>query len=188
MSKSKSKQKSVINPLETLTEFAKDTIEKAAEEIPEAVVPFAPVVKEMFGNPTKAERDKGNNNFTELNFDKLQKKYDQQDADKLNDVRSQLGGNKSEINPKQQQYDYHRRVQREEEEQKLKTEAEEEEKKRQEALGEQQKKQKKEEEEIQRQQAGSMPKGKVRKTILGGEHRKATSELPPERRPDAGRQ
>ena len=79
---------------------------------------------------------------------------------------------------------YHKRVQREEEEENLKEEQEEQEEEQQEAMEEQQKAQ----EAAENAQPLEAPKGKVRKSILGGKGNiKASTELPPELKADAGR-
>ena len=182
MSTNQNKQKTIIHEsFEQLSELGRDTARKAVKEITSTFNPLAA----NFENPTKKERENGNNNFSDLDFEKLQKQYDGQDASQLDAARAQLSGPDT-TNPKQQEYDYHRRVKREEEEYQLKKEQEEEEEERQEAYEEQQKKQL-EEERRQAQSQGS-PKGKIRKSILGGKgSQKSSSELPPELKSDAGR-
>ena len=183
MSTNKIKQKTILHEsIEQLAELGRDTARKAVQEITSAFNPLAA----NFENPTKKEREKGNNNFSDLDFNKLQKQYDGQDSSKLDAVRAQLGGSGADTpNPKQQAYDYHHRVKREEEEYLAKKEQEEEEERRQEAYEEQQKKQAEEQLAAQHIEA---PKGKKRKNILGGDKHKATAELPTEFRPDAGKQ
>ena len=156
-----------LNPFEQVAELGKDTLVTAVKEVVKTANPFA----ELFTNPTVKEREKGNNNFTELDFDKLNKQYDEQDSPDLEVIRTQLKAH------------YHKRVQREEEEENLKEEQEEQEEERQEAMEEQQKAQ----EEAANAQPLEAPKGKIRKNILGGARPKATSELPPELKADAGR-
>jgi len=181
MSTNQKKQNTILHDsLEQLAELGRDTTRKAVREITSAFNPLAA----NFENPTKKEREKGNNNFSDLDFNKLQKQYDGQDSSKLDAVRAQLA-EPDTPNPKQQEYDYHRRVKREEEEYLAKKEQEEEEEKRQEAYEEQQKKQAEEQQAAQHIEA---PKVKIRESILGGKgHQKSTTELPPELKADAGR-
>lgn len=183
MSSKKSKKTIIHDSIEQLSEFSRDTARKAVTEITSAFNPLA----SNFENPTKKEREQGNNNFTDLDFEKLQKNYDGQDSSQLDAVRSQLGHSSEEhpVNPKQEQYDYHQRVKREEEEYLAKKEQEEEEEKRQEAYEEEEKK--RQEQEAARQPLET-PKGKVRRSILGGKgNQKSSTELPPELKTDAGR-
>ncbi|MDP4011805.1 MAG: hypothetical protein Q8P72_06295, partial [Candidatus Roizmanbacteria bacterium] len=115
----------------------------------------------------------GNNNFTELDFDKLNKQYGEQDNPDLEAIRAQFKAQ------------YHKRVQREEEEENLKEEQEEQEEEREEALKDQQKAQA---EAAANAAPLETPKGKVHKNILGGKgNMKASTELPPELKADAGR-
>ncbi len=184
MSTNQKKQKTILHEsIEQLAELGRDTARKAVKEITSAFNPLAA----NFENPTKKEREKGNNNFSDLDFNKLQKQYDGQDSSKLDAVRAQLGRSGADTpNPKQLEYDYHHRVKREEEEYLAKKEQEEEEEKRQEAYEEQEKARL--EQERQRSQSQSAPKGKIRKSILGGKgNQKSTTELPPELKADAGR-
>src|SRR3989338_6082943 len=136
IAQSQKKQKTAYNAFEQSVELAKDTARKAVHEI---VKTFNPL-DVMFDNPTKKERERGNNNFTDLNFDKLQSQYGQQDSSQLDAVRKQLESSSQKTkSPEQLAYDYHTRVKREEEEYLAKKEQEEEEDKRQEAYEERQK-------------------------------------------------
>ncbi|PIZ66059.1 hypothetical protein CO051_02865 [Candidatus Roizmanbacteria bacterium CG_4_9_14_0_2_um_filter_39_13] len=182
--KKQPKTKNLIqDSFEKVAELGIDTARQAVGEITKT---FNPIVAN-FENPTRREREKGNQNFSDLDFNKLQKQYDHQDSSKLDAVRSQIGGEENTPNPKQQEYDYHHRVKREEEEYLAKKEQEEEEEKRQEAYEEQEKARL--EQERQRSQSQSAPKGKIRKSILGGKgNQKSTTGLPPEFRPDSGKQ
>ena len=182
---SQKKPKIIYNAFEQTVELGKDTARKAVYEITKTFNPL----DLGFEHPTNAERKKGNNNFTDLDFDKLQKQYDQQDSSKLDAVRAQLDTSSNEQqNPNQLKYNFHRRVMREEEEYNAKKEQEEEEKKRQEALEEQQKKQATEETK-KKQSAEITPRGRIRRSILGGKSNlKSSTELPPELKPDAGKQ
>ena len=166
--KMKKQTKIHLNPFEQVTELGKDTLVTTVKEVVKTANPFA----ELFTNPTAKEREKGNNNFTELDFDKLNKQYSEQDSPDLEVIRTQLKAH------------YHKRVQREEEEENLKEEQEEQEEEQQEAMEEQQKAQ----EAAENAQPLEDPKGKVRKSILGGKGNiKASTELPPELKADAGR-
>jgi len=180
---SKKKQKTIIHDsIEQLSEFGRDTARKAVSEITSAFNPLS----SHFENPTKKERESGNENFTDLDFEKLQKQYDGQDASRLDVARAQLSETGGDApNPKQQAYDYHHRVKREEEEYLAKKEQEEEEEKRQEAYEEEEKKR---QEQEAAEKPPEIPKGKIRKSILGGKgNRKSSTELPPEFKPGAGR-
>ncbi|MDA1317258.1 MAG: hypothetical protein O3B87_04505 [bacterium] len=179
-------KKPFLNPFEQVAEFAKDTVVTTAKELVKTVNPLS----ELFINPTQKEREKGNNNFTELDFDKLQKQYSQQDNPDLEAIRAQLGadgagGNEvsEDMTDEQLKAQFHKRVMREEEEENLREEQEKEENERQKAMEAQQQAQA----EAANAQPLETPKGKVHKNILGGGRPKATSELPPEIKPDAGR-
>ena len=185
--KMKKQTKIHLNPFEQVTELGKDTLVTTVKEVVKTANPFA----ELFTNPTAKEREKGNNNFTELDFDKLNKQYSKQDSPDLEAIRAQLNLNQSDsakaTSDKQEQQlkaHYHKRVQREEEEENLKEEQEEQEEEQQEAMEEQQKAQ----EAAANAQPLEAPKGMVRKSILGGKGKmKASTELPPELKADAGR-
>ncbi|MDP4010912.1 MAG: hypothetical protein Q8P72_01655 [Candidatus Roizmanbacteria bacterium] len=181
--KKQPKPKNIIqDSFEKVAELGIDTARQAVGEITKTFNPIAA----NFENPTRREREKGNQNFSDLDFNKLQKQYDHQDSSKLDAVRSQIGGEENTPNPKQQEYDYLHRVKREEEEYLAEKEQEEEEEKRQEAYEEQEKARLKEEQRISQSQTA--PKGKVRESILGGKgSQKSSSELPPELKRDAGK-
>lgn len=169
MKTTKKTPKPYLNPFEQVVELGKDTLATTVKEVVNTVNPFA----ELFTNPTAKERAKGNNNFTELDFDKLNNQYSEQDNPDLEAIRTQL------------KTQYHKRVQREEEEENLKQEQEKQEEERQEALDDQQKA---EAEAAANAVPLQAPKGKVRISILGGKGNvKASTELPPELKADAGR-
>jgi len=185
MKKQNNNKKSIVREsLENVYEFGRDTAKQAGIEIVNTINPFS----ELFTNPTSEERKKGNNNFTDIDFDKLNNSYKQHDSPELDQIRQQLGvGESNDPNEKKMHLDYHRRVKREEEEVYLKKEQEEEEKERDEALAEQEKQQA--EEEQAKQQGAASPKGKVRRSIMGSKgSQKSSSELPPEFQPGAGKQ
>ncbi|MBP9691463.1 hypothetical protein KBD81_05295 [Candidatus Woesebacteria bacterium] len=174
-------KKRIFNPLEQLTDLGKDTAKKAVTEVIGALNPFS----DLFGGEAEKMRSQGKNDFSDLNVQKLQSAYAQDDQEEINRLQRLLHPEQfEEQDEKQEEMNAHRRVQREEEEFNLKEEQEEEEEKRQEAMEEQQKKQA----EAAQNQHVETPKGKVRKSVLGGAKRKASSELPTEFRPDAGKQ
>jgi len=178
----KKKQKPVFNPFEQVAELAKDTAVTTVKEVAKTANPLS----ELFSDPTQKERQDGNNNFTDLDMKKLQKHHEGSDEQDIEAIRAQLNPDQKEAQEKAKlKMQYHKRVQREEEEENLKEEQEKQEKERQEAMEEQQKV---EEEAAQNAQPLEIPKGKVRKSILGGKNnRKASTELPPELKPGAGK-
>jgi DNA-binding transcriptional MerR regulator len=186
--KTKKPVKPYLNPFEQITDLGKDTLVTAVKEVAKTVNPLA----ELFVNPTAQERATGNNNFSELDFDKLNKQYSKQDNPNLEAIRAQLKGGSNgenetpqEVQDEQLKAHYHKRVQRDEEEENLKEEQEEQEEERQEALEEQQKA---EAEAAANAAPLQAPKGKVLKNILGGKgNMKASTELPPELKAAAGR-
>ena len=169
--------------LEKLYELGTDTAKQAAMATAET---FNPISEILTGETEKA-RQEGKNDFTDINPEKLEKAYEEHDQEEIERLQKMINPQKAEEQEEQQlQMDYHKRREQEEEELNLRAEQEEEEEERQEALLEQQEKQAEEEQRQTQQQEA--PKGKKRRNILGGEHQKATSELPPEFRPDAGKQ
>ncbi len=177
----KARKHNTFNPLEQAYEFVKDTAKMALTETFDALNPLS----SLFHDEVSREREKGNNNFSEIDVQKLQKAYAENDSEEIQRLQRLIYPEQAkEQDEKNEEMEYHRRVQREEEEFLLKKEQEEEEEKRQEAIEEQQKQQ----EEANQAQPLESPKGKVRKNILGGGKPKANSELPPEFRPDAGKQ
>lgn len=181
--KTTTKQRLVNNPYEQLKEFTVDTAQKAAKETIDALNPLSG----LFGGPAQELRKQGKSDFSDLDVQKLNEAYKQKDQDEIMRLQRIINPEQAqEQDEKKEEMEYHRRVLREEEQFNLKKEQEEEEEKRQEALEEQQKKQ--QEEEARNASQQETPKGKVRKNILGGAKRKATSELPAEVRPDAGKQ
>jgi len=167
--------------LEQIYEFGKDTVQKAAQETVDTLF-----FGSLFNDETQKEREKGNENFSEIDVQKLNKAYEEDDQDEIQRLQRLINPEAAEeADEKKLEMDYHKRVQREEEEQNLRTEQEEEEEERQEAMMEAE--EKKQDEEAQ-QAPIEAPKGKQRRSILGGAKQKATSELPPEFRPDAGKQ
>lgn len=187
MSSSAKKKPSIIkNSFEQVGELGRDTAKSVATEVVKTFIPMA----EHFGNPTKEVREQGNENFTDLDFEALQKKYGAQDHSQLDEVRRQLGGQLPEEQMKEQHdAQFHRKYRQEEERYHVEKEQQEADKERQEAYEAQERQRIDEEEARKRQQESGIPKGKVRKTILGGKgHKKATSEIPAEFRPSAGKQ
>lgn len=167
--------------IEQLYEFGRETAKRAVQETVDTLF-----LGSLFNDETQKEREKGNNNFSEIDVQKLNKAYEEDDQEEIQRLQRLINPEAStEADENKLEMDYHKRVQREEEEQNLKTQQEEEEQKRQEALLEAEKKK---QEEAEAQAPIEAPKGKKRKSILGGEKQKATSELPPEFRPDAGKQ
>lgn len=166
--------------LEQVYEFGKETAQKAVKETVDTLF-----FGSLFEDETQKERSKGNENFSEIDVQKLNKAYEEDDQEEIQRLQRLINPEAAEeADDKKLEMDYHKRVQREEEEQNLRTEQEKEEEKRQEALIEAENKK---QEEAQ-QAPLEAPKGKKRKSILGGDKQKATSELPPEFRPDAGKQ
>src|SRR3990167_2529529 len=91
------KPKNLIqDSFEKVTELGIDIARQAVREITKTFNPLAA----NFENPTRKERESGNQNFSELDFDKLQKQYDHQDSSQLDAVRSQIGGGENTPNPK----------------------------------------------------------------------------------------
>jgi len=177
----KARKYNTFNPLEQAYEFVKETAKMAVTETFDALNPLS----SLFHDEVAREREKGNNNFSELDVQKLQTAYANKDKEEIDRLQRLIYPDQAqEQDEKKEEMEYHRRVKREEEEFLLKKEQEEEEEKRQEAMEKQQKQQ----EEANQAQPLEAPKGKVRKSILGGGKHKATSELPPEFRPDAGKQ
>ncbi len=181
MSKNNPKSIHQEKTLEQLYEFGKETAQKAAKETVDTLF-----FGSLFNDETQKERQRGNDKFTDLDVQKLNKAYEQDDQEEIERLQRLINPEAAEeADKKKLEMDYHKRVQREEEEQNLKKKQEEEEEERQEAMKEAE--EKKQEEEAQ-QAPVEAPKGKKRRNILGGEKQKATSELPPEFRPDAGKQ
>lgn len=182
--KTPTKPRPVNNPYEQLKEFGIDTAKKAAQETIDALNPLSG----LFGGPAQEMRKQGKNDFSDLDVQKLNEAYKEKDKDEIMRLQKLINPEQAqEQEDKKEEMEYHRRVKRDEEQYNLKKVQEEEEEKRQEAMEEQQKRQQEEEERMRAAQQET-PKGKVRKSILGGAKRKATSELPAEVRPDAGKQ
>ncbi|QQS43535.1 hypothetical protein IPM65_05280 [Candidatus Roizmanbacteria bacterium] len=181
MSKNNPKPIHQEKTLEQLYEFGKETAQKAAQETVDTLF-----FGSLFNDETQKEREKGNDSFTDLDVQKLNQAYEQNDQEEIQRLQRLINPEAADAaDEKKTQTEYHKRVQREEEEYNLRQEQEEEEEKRQEALMEAEKKRMEEQEQ---QAPLEAPKGKKRKSILGGERQKATTELPPEFRPDAGKQ
>lgn len=181
MSKNNPKPIHQEKTLEQLYEFGKETAQKAAQETVDTLF-----FGSLFNDETQKEREKGNETFTDLDVQKLNKAYEQDDQEEIQRLQRLINPEAAEeADEKKLEMDYHKRVQREEEEQILKKKQEEEEEERQKALMEAEKKK---QEEAAEEAPIEAPKGKKRKNILGGERQKATTELPPEFRPDAGKQ
>lgn len=172
------------NTFEQVYELGKDTAQKAVKETIDTLNPLSG----LFGGPAQEMRKQGKNDFSDLDVQKLNKAYEQEDQDEIMRLQRIINPEQAqEQDDKKEAMEYHRRVQKDEEEYNLKKQQEKEEEKRQEAMEEQQRKQQEEEERIRASQQEN-PKGKVRKSILGGAKRKASSELPAEHRPDSGKQ
>ena len=174
----------VINPFEQLKDFASDVVRKAPTEVAKALIPTA----DMWGSPTpKPEQVPGGPNFSPVDFAKLQGKYQEQDNPDIDAVRQQLKGmkqggedqNTPQMTDEQLHMNRHRQFKREEKEYYLRRQQEEAEKERQEELARQQQDQE-DAEAAKAAQQQSAPQGKVRKNILGGGHKKANMDLPPE--------
>ena len=167
--------------LEQVYEFGKDTAQKAVKETVDTLF-----LGSLFEDETHKERERGNENFSEIDVQKLNKAYEEDDQEEIQRLQKLINPEAAqEADDKKLEMDYHKRVLREEEEYNLRQEQEEEEEERQKALIEAEKKR---QEEEARQAPIETPKGKKRHSILGGEKQKATTELPPEFRPDAGKQ
>lgn len=185
MYKNQNKSKNfIIDSLEAVAELGQDAVKTTGRETNKN----SDILSSQFGNPTLKERKYGNNNFTDIDFNKLQTKYDSQDSPQLQTLRAQINENSEDngTSSNQAETNFFQKYKREEEEYLLKKKQEEEEKEQQEKLEEERKKQELVEKNKQKDET---PKGKVRKSILGdGGHKKSTSELPPEYKPGAGKQ
>ena len=173
-----------INPFEQLRDLVSDTAQKAPREIVNTFIPGP----EIWKSPTpKPESIPGGPNFTPVKFDQLQKKYQEQDSPDIESVRQQLMGIQqkpsADLAPQptaeQLHMSRHNQYLREIEEHHLKLKREKAEEERQEELEKQQEEQKEADQKAASQQQ-STPHGKVRKNILGGGHKKANMDLPPE--------
>src|SRR5690606_12619968 len=128
----------VINPFEQLSDLARNT----ARQIPEALVNTLIPGSDLWKSPTpKPEEMPGGPNFSPLDFEKLQSKYQEQDSTDIDNVRKQLmglqnGNGKNASEPPQEQLHLqrHKQFKREEEEYYLRRKQEEAEKERQEEL------------------------------------------------------
>ncbi len=174
----------VINPMEQLKDFGSDLAKRVPQEIVNTFIPGA----EMWGSPTpKPESMPGGPNFSPVDFAKLQGKYQEQDNPDIDAVRRELmgmGGGQSqnatpELPPEQAHMNRHRQFKREEEDHYLRRKQEEAENERQEELEKQQQEEQEAAEAAAAQQQAA-PQGKQRKSIMGGGHRKANMDLPPE--------
>lgn len=174
--------KAILNPFEQVSELAKDTIKKVPGEVVQTLNPMS----EMWGSPTpKPENMPGGPNFNPVDFKKLEKSYAGQDSPDLDKIRAELAGqdgsgsDNSQMSDEQAKAARHKQYQSETEQYYAQKEQEEAEKEKQE---EEAKQQQLEEEAAAQQEASqqSTPQGKVRKNILGGGHKKANMELPPE--------
>lgn len=175
-------KKSLYNPFEAIYELGKDTAKRAVKETVDILNPLS----EMFGGEAQKMRSEGKNDFSDINVMKLQSAYEKDDQEEIIRIQRILNPEQAEEqDAKKEEGEYHRRVQQDEKEYNLRKEQEGEEEEREEALDLQRKKQ---EEDAEHAQPLESPKGKVRKNILGGGKQKATSELPTEFRPDAGKQ
>ena len=173
-------KKPIINPFEQVGEFIQDTGKKAGEELVNIINPFP----EMWGSPTpKPESIPGGPNFSPVDFDKLNKQYANQDNPDIDKIRQQLAGMQGGDNQQPQLTDEqldqkrHNEFKREQDEFYAKLDKEKADKERQEAY---EKEQQILAEEEANAQPDATPQGKVRKNILGGGHKKANMELPPE--------
>lgn len=138
--------------------------------------------KPLFEKPqTSIEREKGNNNFSNLDLMALQEAYKKKDEDEIARLQGLLYPEKQE---KEDQTKLHKQRIREEEEFLLRKKQEEEEKKREELQELERKKQ--EAQDIANSRPIETPMGKIRRTIFGGGKKKATTVLPVERKPDSG--
>ncbi len=179
---SKSRSANQDNIYEKAYEFGVETAKKAVKETVDTLNPLS----SLFQGEAQKERDNGNEHFTDIDVHKLNQAYEQDDKEEIERLQRLINPEAmEEADEKKLEMDYHKRVQREEEEYNVKKEQEEEEEKRQEAMMQAEKKRMEEEQE---QLPIETPKGKKRRSILGGERQKATTELPPEFRPDAGKQ
>jgi len=124
------------------------------------------------------------NNFSSLNFDKLNASYADQDKSQLEALREQMSPEQMKEQGrvqffkkyKQEEEDYYERRKREKEEEKLQEERAALEKKHM------------EEEKNLNSHVGEIPKGKVRKNIFGKTNLRANTALPPEIKPGQGKQ
>ena len=161
------------------TTHAKKAVKTATQQLKQAVNPTK-MWEELLGissgtSEVKEERSNGrtsevkrDSNHTQLNFEKLGKKYQDQEAQKTEALRQRL----------------FQLVKRGEEKILLEKKQEEEEKKRKEAYEVQMKKKK--EEEKKKQQAGELPKGKVRRSIFSP--KKVAQRQHAETKPSSGKQ
>lgn len=173
------------NPFETAYETVKDAAKSVVKETFDALNPLGV----FFSGEAQRLRKEGKNDFSDIDVQKLNKAYAKDDKEEIERIQRILNPEAfEEQDAKKKEMEFHKRVQREEEQYNLKKQQEEEERKRQEAMEEQQKREQEEEERVRAQQQET-PKGKVRKSILGGKgNKKATSEIPAEFRPGAGKQ
>lgn len=176
------KPKFVINPFEQIGELVKDTAREAVNAVGDILNPFS--------NPENRQNSKKEirtpSGHTPLDLEKLNQSYQDHANPQLDAIRAQLGLKPDTTNGSENLNKlYHDRVKQGEieilEEEKRKKEQ-----KAQEELAMEQEKLKQKEEATK---APAKAQGKIRTNILGdGGHRKATSELPPEFRPGAGKQ
>lgn len=164
------KPHSFFNPFEQLFERKPKN-----ETSPQA--PVAPQIEDTGG--------KSNGEYSQVDFEKLNKAYATQDDAELAKVREQLSPEDVKKQDhavffkkyKQEEEVYYETRKREEEEKKLAEERQklEEQRQEQEALTTQ-------------QSEDTLPKGIIRKNILGGSNKKADLSLPPEMKPGGGKQ
>jgi len=168
----------VRDTFEQLAELGKSTAKKGAKQIGQTLNPLVALDSSTEdskdGKTTKSKTEKGknkNSDHTPLDFDKLQKNYDNQDDIKLKKLRQhlfQLGkqGEQKLI---------------------LEEEKEEEEKKRKEAYEQQDKRRKEEENRrLQQQQETPLPRGKKRRSIFSP--KKVAEREHAEYKPSSGKQ
>ncbi len=178
-----------ISPFEQAGELAVDTSKKIVPELLKTFNPFSGMFET--GTRHKEQREKPTNH-TPLDFAKLQKTYAENDASQLDAIRKQfeLTDEIKQPNEDALKLRRHRQFQGEQQQYYAKQDQEKEQQEQHEIAIKQQEEEQREKERAA--QSASLPKGKKRINILGGGHKKASTDLPPEiraeRRPGSGKQ
>jgi hypothetical protein len=175
------KNKTNLNPFERVAKFTQNIASQVAKEVIGVVD-----ITSIFKGEAQKEREKGNNNFSDINVAKLQQAYKRDDQDEIARLQNEIhgGDNKDEASPETvQQF---KRFKQDEEEFYVRKKQEEEERKRQEAHEEEERKRQEAERKAQSHQA-EIPMGKVRKNIFGGGSKKGNMVVPMEYKPNQGK-